>query len=93
MFASTLTNTLRLIEFKMEDIMNSTTLSTLTTGNLNKNDNFYVLSMKCPIKNVNVPNVFSLTVQDVAHFLGTDSFPNVLPKEGPVPTLTKDTRH
>ena len=46
-----------------------------------------------PIKPVNVPHIFPLTVHDVAHLLATDSFPNVLHKQGGTPTLTKDTCH
>ena len=60
MFAFTLTNTFRLIKFKIEDIMNRIKLSVPTAGNLNRS--------------VNVPPVFPLTVHDVAHLLATNNF-------------------
>ena len=92
-YTLTLTNTLRLVHFEMEDITNCPTLSAPTADSLNKKGGFYVPSKQRPVTNVSVPHISPLSVKDVAHLLTSERFPNELHKQGMVPTLTKDTRH
>ena len=92
-YALTLTNEVRLVQFKMQDITNRTNLVAPNKGDLKGSGAFYPSSKQRGSKPTSVPHLFPLAVKDVAHLLATNRFPNELQKQGTVPTLTTDTCH
>ena len=92
-YALTLTNELRLVQFKMQDITNRTDLVAPNKGHLKGSGAFHPSSKSRGIKPTSVPHLFPLAVKDVAHLLATERFPNELQKQGTVPTLTIDACH